>query len=137
MAATKRIKKATLQAEVLPPALPAGVAKQIATPSDVDRFNNVLARLASGATLKEATEPEGISANSFVMRMGHSPELMRELTAAREGHRELGLLMAMMEAVRRLSDNPEGLTTRDLTDVVRAFKPFDKEGATRLEIVVE
>lgn len=124
--------------EVLPPALSASAAAELATPGDVERFNRVLAAVSEGASLTSALAREGVTggAAQFGALAARYPQLMVELDAMREWFRSMLLFRSYAEMNRRL-DRAEEISTRDLTDFARAAKPFDKAGAQRIEIVVE
>lgn len=90
--------------------------------------------LANGRPSAEAAQLVGVRPGALNATLRRHPELLAEMKGFREVLRESAQLRALAELHARLDTSPAEISGRDLTDILRATKPYDDGQAARVTI---
>lgn len=114
--------------------------RAVATFDDWERYLPAIEALANGVARKDVAAMLGLEPARLNGVLRAHPELVAEMKGFREALREMNqlrgqvLLEKRLEVAMEAPADTERMSNRDLTDILRATKPYDDGQAARVTI---
>lgn len=108
----------------------------VLAPAGMERYQEALECLTAGGSIAKAASVAGVSTQGLYQALGRMPDLAADVRQRRAVLKELANLRALAVLVDRL-EKPDGISNRDLTDILRAIKPPSEDLTSNFNLVLD